>query len=273
MLLKLKQEMSYKPEMPFLSSSYLRRWVRWKQIQYSFYRKTLNGAVVIINLLIWYFKRSTFMQRKQLNQNKMNWCFLQYGTTEVIRIQKIIGMNLKVNSYIHCTIYMSSVSKLALLCERLHCPLSIFHISNLYFPVFKVSWCSPILSAQKEWRKYWKITGGLCQVIVYLSLSDTFRLSSLLVVPKVRIEIALQDRTQVQPDIIIACGICWVSDSIEGFQELCSKPMGNIYFRAIVMAHFSLVSESRRPTYDLSTHPRDTISFGHYYSSSCACVN
>ena len=105
------------------------------------------------------------MQWKQWNQSKMNWLFWQYGTTEVIRIQKIIGMNLKSKIHPLCNLYLSSVSKLPLLCERLHCPLSIFHISYLYFPLFKVAWCSPILSAQKEWRKYWKITGGLCQVI------------------------------------------------------------------------------------------------------------
>lgn len=72
-------------------------------------------------------------------------------------------MNLK--SKILHNLYLSSVSKLAVLHGTPHCPVSIFHISDLYLPVFKVAWCSPILSAQKEWRKCWKITGGLCQVI------------------------------------------------------------------------------------------------------------
>lgn len=80
---------------------------------------------------------------------------------------------------------------------------------------------------------------------------------------------ALQDHTQVQPDVITAHGVHGVSDLTKGFQGLRSKQMGNIYFRAIVTVHFSLVSEFRRPTYDLSSHPPGHLSFRHYNTSAC----
>lgn len=97
-----------------------------------------------------------------------------------------------------------------------------------------------------------------------------------MVVPKVRIDTALEDSTQAQADIVLTRGIYWASDSTEGgFQELRTKQMGNIYFRAIMMADFSFVSEFRVAMYVLSAHPPgapwalDTATLGQL----CVCVS
>jgi len=81
--------------------------------------------------------------------------------------------------------------------------------------------------------------------------------SSLLVEPKVRTEIALQDHTRY-------AGFQILPEKVSKSSAV-SRWGVSIYFRAIVMAPFRLVSEFRGPMCSLSAHPRDTLSFRHHY--------